>query len=140
MVISEGYSSSMRLTISRGDQCIRSLEVTYRQRRCSPVSLRLPCLRNLARSYARLLAEKARYPVMLLFLAISREMVPVVRPRLHAIAERCCPCARPRLISSRSADDIRRYCICCAIRIYCTHIRCVRCLTPSTLKRREIHI
>src|SRR5437867_2132693 len=58
-------------------------------------------------------------------------MVLGARPNRRAMAESSVPCARPRLTSSRSAEESRRYCVVVRIRIHRTHIRCVKCLTPS---------
>src|SRR3989338_4385018 len=60
-------------------------------------------------------------------------MVLGARPRRRAIAEQLSPCARPRLASSRSSSVRRRYSVVFCIRVYCTHTRCVKCLTPSLL-------
>ena len=131
MALSSGYSSCRRLTISRGDQRFRSFSMTYRRRRSSRVNRLLPCLREQARTFARFPAENARYPLFPLLCCTSRETVLAARPNRLAIAERPVPCARPRLTFSRSADESRRYGVVVCIRIHRTHIRCVRCLTPS---------
>jgi len=131
MAISSGYSSCRRLTIARGDQRFRSFSLTYRRRRSSRVNRLWPCLREEARTFARFPAENARYPLFPLLCCTSRETVLGARPNRRARAERPVPCARPRLTSSRSAEESRRYCVVVCIRIHSTHIRCVRCLTPS---------
>ena len=131
MVLSSGYSSWRRLTISRGDQRFRSFSMMYRRRRSSHVNRLLPCLREEARRFARFPAENARYPLLPLLRCTSRETVLGARPNRLAIAERPVPCARLRLTSSRSADESRRYCAVVCIRIHSTHIRCGKCLTPS---------
>src|SRR3989344_7551936 len=97
----------------------------------SRVSRLLPPLREDARSVARFPALNARYPLTPLLRFTSRAMVLGARARRRAIAESVSLCARLRLTSSRSADVSRRYCFIVCIRIYCTHIRCVKCLTPS---------
>jgi hypothetical protein len=130
MAIFSGYSSCRRLTISRGDQRFRSFSLTYRRRRSSRVKRLWPCLREEARRFARFPAENARYPLFPRLCCTSRETVLGARPTRLAIAERPVPCARPRLTSSRSADESRRYGVVVCIRIHRTHIRCVRCLTP----------
>ena len=130
MVISRGYSSCIRLTISWGDQRLRSFWMTYLRRRSSYASRLFPCLREEELAAARLPAENARYPLLPLLWFTSREIVLGARPNRRAMAEIVSPCTRPRLVSSRSALVRRRYPLCnCRIRIYCTHIRCVRCLT-----------
>ena len=131
MVISRGYSSWIRLTISRGDQRFRSFSITYERKRSSQIKRLLPPRREEDRSFARLPAENARYPLVPLLRFTSREIVLTLRPKRSAIADNVSLCARPRLTSSRSADESRRYCVVVRIRIYCTHIRCVRCLTPG---------
>src|SRR3989338_1482686 len=100
----------------------------------SRVSRLLPPLREDARSVARFPALNARYPLTPLLRFTSRAMVLGARARRRAIAESVSLCARLRLTSSRSADVSRRYCFIVCIRIYCTHIRCVKCLTPSSKK------
>jgi hypothetical protein len=132
MAISSGYSSSRRLTISRGDQRFRSFSRTYRRRRSSCINRLLPWLREEARTCARLPAENARYPLFPLLCCTSRATVLGARPNRRAMTERPVPCARPRLISSRSVDESRRYSVVVCIRIHSTHIRCVKCLTPSS--------
>ena len=130
--MSSGYSSGRRLTISRGDQRFRSFSMTYRRRRSSCVNRLLPWLRENARTCARLPAENARYPLLPLLCGTSRATVLGARPNRRAMAERPVSCARPRLISSRSADESRRYRVVVCIRIHHTYIRCVKCLTPSS--------
>ena len=125
----------MRLTISLGDQRCLSFWMTYARRWSSRAIRLLPFLREEALSCARLPAENARYPLVPLLRPTSRDTVLGARPKRLAIAEILSPCARPRLISSRSALVRRRYPLCdCCIRIYCTHIRCVKSLTPSMIK------
>src|SRR3989344_3808320 len=125
----------MRLTISLGDQRCLSFWMTYARRWSSRAIRLLPFLREEALSCARLPAENARYPLVPLLRFTSRDTVLGARPSRLAIAEIRSPCARPRLISSRSALVRRRYPLCdCCIRIYCTHIRCVKLLTPSSNK------
>ena len=105
--------------------------------RSSRVNRLLPCLREEARRFARFPAENARYPLLPLLCRTSRETVLGARPNRLAIAERLVPCASPRLTSSRSADESRRYGVVVCIRIHRTHIRCVRCLIPS-YKRNKL--
>ena len=131
MAISSGYSSCRRLTISRGDQRFRSVSMTYRRRRSSCVNRLWPWLREEARTCARVPAENARYPLFPRLCCTSRATVLGARPNRRARAERPVPCARPRLISSRSAEESRRYRVVVCIRIHRTPIRCVKCLTPS---------
>ena len=103
----------------------------YRRRRSSRVNRLLPCWREEVRRFARFPAENARYPLLPLLCPISRETVLGARPNRLAMAERPVPCASPRLTSSLSADESRRYGVVVCIRIHSTHIRCVRCLIPS---------
>src|SRR3989344_1074138 len=125
----------MRLTISLGDQRCLSFWMTYARRWSSRAIRLLPFLREEALSCARLPAENARYPLVPLLRFTSRDIVLGARSKRLAIAEILSPCARPRLISSRSVLVSRRYPLCdCCIRIYCTHIRCVKSLTPSMIK------
>ena len=140
MALSSGYSSWRRLTIARGDQRFRSFSMMYRRRRSSHVNRLLPCLREEARRFARFPAENARYPLLPLLCCTSRETVLGARPNRLAIAERPVPCARPRLTSSRSADESRRYGVVVCIRIHSTHIRCVRCLTPRFILARRFSL
>ena len=121
----------MRLTISRGDQRRRSFPRTYFRNLSSPASLFFPRLRDDAAARDRVPAENARYPLLPLFRFTSRDMVLTGLPNHSAMCEIVAPRARPRLISSRSIDEIRRYCFVVCIRIYYSHIRCVKCLTLS---------
>ena len=130
----------MRLTISLGDQRCLSFWMTYARRWSSRAIRLLPFLREEALSCARLPAENARYPLVPLLRFTSRDIVLGARSKRLAIAEILSPCARPRLISSRSVLVRRRYLLCdCCIRIYCTHIRCVKSLTPS-IKNDHDHV
>src|SRR3989338_7877201 len=131
----------MRLTISLGDQRCLSFWMTYARRWSSRAIRLLPFLREEALSCARLPAENARYPLVPLLRFTSRDIVLGARPKRLAIAEILSPCARPRLISSRSVLVRRRYLLCdCCIRIYCTHIRCVKSLTPSYKFEGEVSL
>ena len=124
----------MRLTISRGDQRRRNFPRTYFRNLSSPASLFFPRLRDDAAARDRVPAENARYPLLPLFRFTSRDMVLTALPNHSAMCEIVAPRARPRLISSRSIDEIRRYCFVVCIRIYYSHIRCVKCVTPSMKK------
>jgi len=110
----------------------------YRRRRSSRVNRLLPCWREEVRRFARFPAENARYPLLPLLCPISRETVLGARPNRLAMAERPVPCASPRLTSSLSADESRRYGVVVCIRIHPTHIRCVRCLIPSHQKAQHL--
>jgi hypothetical protein len=134
MVLSSGYSAWRRLTIVRGDQRFRSFSMTYCRSRLSWVNRLLPSLREEARRCARFPAENARYPLFPLLCWTSRATVLGARPNRRAMAERLAPCARPRLTSSRSVAESRWYGVVICIRIHSTHIRCVKCLTPSYKK------
>ena len=83
------------MTISRGAQRFLLFSMMYCPSRLFP-------------------AEKARYPLVPLLRFTSLVLVLGARPKRHAIAEMVSPCARPRLVSSRSADENRRYCVCCS--------------------------
>jgi hypothetical protein len=132
MALSAGYSSCRRWTIARGAQRFRSVSMTYRRRRWSCVHRLVPWLRAEARTCARGPAENARDPLFPLLCCPSRATVLGARPNRRAMAESPVPCARPRLISSRSADDSRQYRVVVCIRIHRTYIRCGKCLTPSS--------
>jgi hypothetical protein len=106
--------------------------MTYRRRRWSCVHRLVPWLRAEARTCARGPAENARDPLFPLLCCPSRATVLGARPNRRAMAESPVPCARPRLISSRSADDSRQYRVVVCIRIHRTYIRCGKCLTPSS--------
>ncbi len=136
MAISSGYSSCEALDDLSGDQRFRSFSMTYRRRRSSRVNRLLPCLREEARTFARFPAENARYPLFPLLCGTSRATVLGARPNRRAMAERPVPCARPRLTSSRSVDESRRYGVVVCIRIHSTHIRCVKCLTQAGIRLR----
>src|SRR3989344_7944212 len=100
----------MCLTISRGDQRFLSFLMTYRRRRFSHTNRLLPFLRDEALRRDVFPAENARYPLFPLFRFTSRDIVLGARPKRRAIAESVSPCARSRLISSRSAFVSRQYC------------------------------
>ena len=137
MVISEGYSFLSRSCTSLGDHSCSRASRTYRRRRSSWARRLLPRRRDEARTVAFLPAEKARYSLRALRpppLLTSRQMVDGWRFKVRAISTCGVPAASPRLISSRSRFVRRRYCFRCCIRIYCTHIRCVKYLTPSRRK------
>jgi hypothetical protein len=91
------------------------------RRRLSLSNRVLPLRRDPAEACARLLAEKARYPLFPLFLLTSRNIVTRCLPNSLDISDIDFPDAKDRLISSRSLLVIRKYFVVCIRMILSPH-------------------
>src|SRR3989344_8473196 len=109
ILVSLGYSLFNFTAICSGDQRAMIFSRTYSRNEVHSMSMRLPSFLDDADTRARLRAEKARYPLLPLFRAISRDTVPRSLPMRAAISTAPLPAANPLLISSRSRLESRSY-------------------------------